>query len=132
MGNQRQVRPAAMMTSTWDIDHWRALAKELNITFDIRMDSEAVRIMVEDKLASILQAGVVPRQTFLFYIMTEQSPSWGDYSLGGNSIASPIASDASVVSGAGVSFGCLCGHGWMSPLPMHRQHHAVANAARVG
>ena len=38
-------------------DHWRALARDLNITYDIRVDTETLRKKVESKLTSILKEG---------------------------------------------------------------------------
>ena len=38
-------------------DHWRALARDLNITYDVRVDTETLRMKVESKLTSILKGG---------------------------------------------------------------------------
>ena len=40
-----------------DRDHWCALARDLNITYDIRVDTEALRVEVESKFTSIFKGG---------------------------------------------------------------------------
>ena len=42
---------------SFDRDHWRALARDLNITYDVRVDTETLRKKVESKLTSILKEG---------------------------------------------------------------------------
>ena len=41
----------------FDRDHWRALARDLNITYDVRVDTEFLRMKVESKLTGILKGG---------------------------------------------------------------------------
>ena len=48
----------------FDRDHWRALATELRITYDCRIDTEDLRAMVEDKLTRILAAGRIQGTLF--------------------------------------------------------------------
>ena len=42
---------------SFDRDHWRALARDINIAYDVRVDTETLRMKVESKLTSILKGG---------------------------------------------------------------------------